>query len=105
MENDEKRIRHEDCNEDTVGTGILTLTNKRIAFDKKSSRIMDLSIRMGDTVIDLPLENISKVWKEGRFLKKICVTGKIDNDEKTFKFGVFNSGSWLKSINEVLSKR
>ena len=35
MDPDEKRVRQEDCNEDTMGVGILTLTNKRAAFDKK----------------------------------------------------------------------
>ena len=34
MEDSEKKIRQEDCNEDTLGSGILTITNKRIAFDK-----------------------------------------------------------------------
>ena len=41
MDPDEKRIRQEDCNEDTLGVGILTLTNKRVAFDKKHTRVMD----------------------------------------------------------------
>ena len=41
MDPGEKRIRQEDCNEDTLGVGILTLTNKRVAFDKKHTRVMD----------------------------------------------------------------
>ena len=52
MDADEKRISQEDCNEDTLGVGILTLTNKRLAFDKKESRVMDFSATMGDTVLD-----------------------------------------------------
>jgi hypothetical protein len=43
MEDSEKKIRQEDCNEDTLGSGILTLTNKRIAFDKTRGRIADFS--------------------------------------------------------------
>ena len=31
MDSDEKRLKQEDCNEDELGTGVLTLTNKRIA--------------------------------------------------------------------------
>ena len=31
MDSDEKRLKQEDCNEDEIGTGVLTLTNKRIA--------------------------------------------------------------------------
>jgi len=60
MDPDEHRIMQEDCNEDTIGIGILTLTNKRAAFDKKQSRVMDFSATMGDTVLDVPLENITK---------------------------------------------
>ena len=60
MDTDEKRIRQEDCNEDTIGVGILTLTNKRIAFDKKESRVMDFTATIGDTVLDIPLENVNK---------------------------------------------
>lgn len=72
MDTDEKRISQEDCNEDTIGVGFLTLTNKRVAFDKKESRVMDFSARMGDTVLNVPLENVTKVWKEGLLMKKIC---------------------------------
>ena len=74
MDTDEKRISQEDCNEDTIGVGFLTLTNKRVAFDKKESRVMDFSARMGDTVLNVPLENVTKVWKEGLLMKKICFT-------------------------------
>ena len=42
MEEGEAKIRQEDCNEDNLGQGVLTLTNKRVAFDKTRGRIMDL---------------------------------------------------------------
>ena len=71
MDSDEKRLKQEDCNEDEIGTGVLTLTTKRIAFDKRKSRIADFSTKMGETVIDVPLDQVD-VWKEGRFIKKIC---------------------------------
>ncbi len=102
MDADEKRISQEDCNEDTLGVGILTLTNKRIAFDKKESRVMDFSATMGDTVLDVPLQNVTKVWKEGLLMKKICFTAKINDDEKTYKFGVFSNGSWRKTFENTL---
>lgn len=101
METDEKRIKQEDCNEDSLGVGILTLTNKRIAFDKTRSRMMDFSKRFGDTIIDVSLDNIEKVWKEGRFIKKICFTVKSNEGLKTYKFGVFNTGDWLKEIQKA----
>ncbi len=56
MDEGEKRLKQEDCNEDGLGTGVLTLTNKRIAFDKRTSRIADFSTKMGETVIDIPLD-------------------------------------------------
>ena len=35
---EEKKIKQEDCSEDELGAGILTLTNKRTAFDKKQDQ-------------------------------------------------------------------
>ena len=102
MDPDEKRIRQEDCNEDTLGVGILTLTNKRAAFDKKHTRVMDFSGTIGDTILDVPLENITKVWKEGLLMKKVCFTAKINDGESTYKFGVFNNGGWLKTFKKTL---
>ena len=102
MDADEKRISQEDCNEDAIGVGILTLTNKRVAFDKKESRVMDFSAKMGATVLDVPLENVSKIWKEGLLMKKICFTAKTKDGENTYKFGVFNNGGWLKTFKKTL---
>ena len=102
MDEGEKRIKQEDCSEDNLGPGILTLTNKRLAFDKTRARIMDFSKHMGDTVLDIPLKNIVKTWKEGILMKKICFTAKMKEEEQTYKFGVFYSKSWLKSIEEAI---
>ena len=102
MDEGEKRLKQEDCSEDNLGSGILTLTNKRLAFDKTSSRIMDFSKRFGDTIFEVELKNIMKVWKEGRLMKKVCLTAKTENDEKTFKFGVFSTKDWLKNIESAI---
>ena len=104
MEKDEHRIKQEDCSEDNLGVGILTLTNKRLAFDKTRARIMDFSKHMGDTILDVPLEDVVKTWKEGLLMKKICFTAKTDEGEKTFKFGVFNTKNWLKTIEKSISE-
>jgi len=104
MEDGEKRIRQEDCNEDNLGPGILTLTNKRLAFDKTKSRIMDFTKQMGETVLDVPLENVIRTWKEGLFIKKVCFTAKTEKDEQTYKFGVFNTKSWLKTMDETIKQ-
>jgi len=102
MEKGEKRIKQEDCSEDNLGAGILTLTNKRLAFDKTSSRIMDFSKNFGDTVMEFSLDKVTKTWKEGLFIKKVCFTVKTDEGEKTFKFGVFNTKDWLKKIDNTI---
>jgi len=63
----EKKIRQEDCSEDTFGPGILTVTNKRIAFDKTRGRILDFSKKFDDTVIDVSLNDVVKETKERFF--------------------------------------
>ena len=105
MEDGEKRVKQEDCNEDNLGPGILTLTNKRLAFDKTKSRIMDFTKRMGETVLDIPLEDVTKNWKEGLFIKKVCFTAKTNEGEQTYKFGVFNTKGWLKSIEQAIKEK
>ncbi len=102
MEEGEKRIRQEDCNEDTLGAGILTVTNKRIAFDKTRGRIMDFSKKFDETVINTPLNEVIKVWKEGLFMKKVCITLKDRDSQKDYKFGVFSNGSWLETLQEAI---
>ncbi|ABX13428.1 hypothetical protein [Nitrosopumilus maritimus] len=103
MEEGEKRLKQEDCSEDVLGSGILTLTNKRLAFDKTRARMMDFSKHMGDTILDITLDNVTKTWKEGLLMKKVCFIVKTDDGEKIYKFGVFNTKSWLKSIDEAVA--
>lgn len=102
MEEGEKRLKQEDCHEDNLGAGILTLTNKRLAFDKTQARMMDFSKHFGDTVVDVKLNNIIKAWKEGMLMKKVCFTAKTDEGEKTYKFGVFNTKDWLQNIEKAI---
>ena len=104
MEKSEKKIRQEDCSEDTLGPGILTLTNKRVAFDKTRGRIMDFSKKFGETVLDVPLKDVVQVWKEGIFMKKVCIKAKTEEGEKDYKFGVFSNGSWLETLQETLEE-
>ncbi len=104
MEESEKKIRQEDCSEDSLGPGILTLTNKRVAFDKTRGRIMDFAKKFGETVINVPLNDVIKVWKEGIFMKKVCISVKTNEGEKDYKFGVFSNGSWLGTLQETLEE-
>lgn len=102
VEEGEKRLKQEDCSEDKLGSGILTLTNKRLVFEKTHGRIADLSKKFGETLIDVRLSDVVRVWKEGILIKKVCFTVKTDEGEKTFKFGVFNTGSWEKDIKKAI---
>jgi hypothetical protein len=102
MDESEKRLKQEDCNEDTLGAGILTLTNKRIAFDKTRGRIADFTKRVDETILDVPLNEITKVWKEGLFIKKACIRAKTKDGEQDYKFGVFSTGSWQKDIQKAI---
>jgi len=103
MEDSEKRIMQEDCSEDSLGIGVLTLTNMRIAFDKTKGRIADFSKKIGDTVLDVKINQIIEVGKEGWLIKKVRIKVKTDHGEKIYKFGVFNTGKWLKAIEDVIS--
>ena len=103
MEEGEKKIKQEDCSEDNLGAGILTLTNKRLAFDKTNARIMDFSKHFGDTILDISLDTVTKTWKEGLFIKKVCFNAKTSKGEQTFKFGVFNTKNWLKTIEREIN--
>ena len=103
MDKGEKKIKQEDCSEDSLGSGILTLTNKRLAFDKTKSRIMDFSKHMGETILDVPLQDITKIWKEGLLMKKVCFSAKTQEGEQTYKFGVFNTGSWVDKIEDAIT--
>ena len=102
MEDSEKKIIQEDCSEDSIGGGILTLTNVRIAFDKTKGRIADFSKKFGDTVIDLSLDQIIDVGKEGWLIKKVWIKVKTSEGEKTYKFGVYNTSKWLKTLQEAI---
>ncbi len=102
MEDSEKKIIQEDCSEDSIGSGILTLTNVRIAFDKSKGRIADFSKRFGETVIDVPLNQIVQVGKEGWLIKKVWIKVKTPEGEKTYKFGVYNTNKWLKTLQEAI---
>jgi hypothetical protein len=102
MQEGEKKLKQEDCHEDGLGAGILTLTNKRLVFDKTRGRIMDFSKKFGDTVIDVSLGDVKKVWKEGLLIKKVCFIATTKDGEKTYKFGVLGTGGWRDDIQDAI---
>ncbi|HLC09596.1 MAG TPA: hypothetical protein VJJ01_00570 [Nitrosopumilaceae archaeon] len=104
MEDLEKKIMQEDCSEDSIGSGILTLTNIRVAFDKTKGRIADFTKKIGETVIDIPLSQIIEVGKEGWLIKKVWIKVKTTDGEKTYKFGVYNTSKWLEILQKTISQ-
>ena len=100
MEEGERRLRQEDCHEASLGAGILTLTNRRVVFERTRARIMDFSKQMGDTLLDIPLGDIARVWKEGLLMKKTCIMV----GDKTYEFGVLRPGKWADSIQEAMDR-
>lgn len=93
----EIRVFQEDCAEDRLKNGILTLTNQRIIFEKTEGRMATLSKKVEGVLLDLPLDKISSVKSEGFIIKKVVIT---TIDGKAYKFGVFNIHKWVKLIEE-----
>lgn len=94
--NNEKNVLFEDCSEDTLKSGILTLTNRKLAFEKTKGRIATLSKELLGEKIEFELKDIAQARSEGRIIKKLVI--ELDNSDKTYKFGVLNPGNWVKEI-------
>ncbi len=94
--NNEKNVLFEDCSEDTLKSGILTLTNRKLAFEKTKGRIATLSKELLGEKIEFELRDIAQARSEGRIIKKLVI--ELNNSNKTYKFGVLNPGNWVKEI-------
>ncbi len=93
----ERLIHQEDCSEDALKNGFLTLTNQRLLFEKTEGTLATLSKKTSELLLNLSLNQISSCTYEGFLIKKIVVqliTGEI------YKFGVFNTKKWANLINE-----
>lgn len=97
----EKKILQEDCAEDKLKNGILTLTNQRILFEKTEGSIATLSKKTGEVILDISLDNISSVKAEGFLIKKVVIIVA----DKQYKFGVFSAGKWAKAIEEQINAK
>ncbi|MBA3976764.1 MAG: hypothetical protein H0X50_01040 [Nitrosopumilus sp.] len=93
--NNEKVILLEDCSEDKLKSGILTLTNKKIVFEKTKGRIVTLSKKLIDEKLEIEFNDISGIKSEGLIIKKLVVALKNNN---IYKFGVLSPGKWVKEI-------
>lgn len=90
----EKLIIQEDCAEDKLKNGILTLTNQRLIFEKTEGRMTTLSKKTEEVLLDIPLTIISASRSEGFIIAKVVV----ELDDHSYKFGVLNTGHWAKEI-------
>ena len=93
----EKLILQEDCSEDHLKNGLLTLTNQRLLFEKTEGTLATLSKRTGELLLNIPLVEIKASQGEGFILKKVVV---ITIQDKIYKFGVFNNSKWAKEIEK-----
>jgi|SRR6266496_5107613 hypothetical protein len=90
----EKLIIEEDCSENKLGSGILSLTNQRLIFEKTEGQLATLSKKVGKLVLNVPLDKIRSVKSEGIILTKVVIS----TDDQQYKFSVFSSGKWAKQI-------
>jgi len=98
----EKLLLQEDCAEDRLKNGILTLTNHRIIFEKTEGTLATLSKQTGELLLDLPLDQIADCSAEGFIIKKVVITT-LKNE--IYKFGVFSNSKWTKEIEKVKSNK
>jgi hypothetical protein len=98
----ERIILQEDCSEDNLRNGILTLTNKKIVFEKTKGRIVTLSKKLLTERLEIGFQEISNVKSEGMIIKKLVLTLR---NNTVYKFGVLSPKNWSKSIQLYLDTR
>ena len=96
----EKLVLQEDCYEDNLKNGLLTLTNQRLLFEKTEGTLATLSKRTEELLLDIPLVDIKASKAEGFLLKKVVV---ITTQNNIYKFGVLSNSKWAKEIQKSKS--
>lgn len=97
----ERRILDEDCAEDNLKNGILTLTNQRILFQRTEGTMLTFSKKPREVLLDIPLEKIISVKAEGFIMTKFIVA----TADKVYKFGVYSNSKWAKAAQEQIDAR
>jgi hypothetical protein len=95
----EKLVLEEDCSEVKLGSGILSLTNQRIIFEKTEGNLTTLNKKIDNALLNVTLDKVGNVNAEGFILTKVVV--QIDNSK--YKFSVFNNKKWAKEIESQKS--
>ena len=96
----EKLVLQEDCYEDNLKNGLLTLTNQRLLFEKTEGTLATLSKRTEELILDIPLVDIKASKAEGFLLKKVVV---LTIQNNIYKFGVLSNSKWAKEIQKSKS--
>ena len=96
----EKLVLQEDCYEDNLKNGLLTLTNQRLLFEKTEGTLATLSKRTEELLLDIPLVDIKASKAEGFLLKKVVV---LTIQNNIYKFGVLSNSKWAKEIQKSKS--
>jgi hypothetical protein len=94
----EKVILQEDCSEDRLKNGILTLTNQRLLFSKTEGKVATLWKEEGELILDIDLDKISRAESHGFIIAKVT----INVAEHVYKFGVLSPGKWAKLIKKQI---
>ena len=98
----EKVIMQEDCSEDKIGSGYLTLTNQRLIFEKGEARMLTFSKKITEVALDIPLNKIVSARTEGWLAKKVVVEISEPIGTKVYKFGVLGTGKWRDAVNAAM---
>ncbi len=99
LRGNERVIMQEDCGEDNLGSGYLTLTNQRLIFEIGQARMLTFTKKITEVALDIPLKNIINAKTEGWLAKKVVVEVSEPAGSKFYKFGVFRPGKWKDTIN------
>ena len=89
----EKLVLEEDCSEVKLGSGILSLTNQRIIFEKTEGNLTTLNKKIGNALLNSTLDKVGNVIHEGFLTKLVVQIG-----DSKYKFSVFNNKKWAKEI-------
>ena len=87
-------VLQEDCSEEKLKNGILTLTNQRIVFQNTKGSLATLSKKLDSLMLDIELNSIKSVRTEGLVITKLVIS----TDNKILKFSVFNTKKWAQEI-------
>ena len=95
----EKVVFQEDCAEDDLKSGVLTLTSQRLLFEKTEGKMTTLWKEAGDLILNIDLHKISNVEARGFLIAKVVISV----GEYIYKFGVLNTGKWEKLIRKQIA--